>query len=200
MAARAKAPLAAATAELGDEQTTTMPLPNTTFVGLSLIPASVGALWDLRTRRIPNWLTGPSLLAGLALHLAIGGWHALGLAFLAALLGGGVFFLFFLAGGMGAGDVKIMAAICAIAGLNHVAEVLIATAVCGGIFGICAAFQRGLLRETIFNVGELFGHHLRAGLKPHADLNVENTKRVRLPYGVAIAAGVVTVLCMGLAG
>ena len=72
----------------------------TVFVGLALVCASIGAFRDVRTRRIPNWLTGPSILAGLAIHLVIGGWHSLGTAALAGLIGGGIFLIFHLAGGM----------------------------------------------------------------------------------------------------
>jgi prepilin peptidase CpaA len=99
---------------------------------MSLVCAGGGAFLDVRTRRIPNWLTGPSLLAGLILHLVLGGWRSMATAALAGVLAGGAFLVFYLAGGMGAGDVKLMTAVGCVAGLTYVAEILIATALMGG--------------------------------------------------------------------
>ena len=91
---------------------------DTTFVGMSFVSAGIGAWSDVRTRRIPNWLTGSSILVGLVLHLVLGGWRSLGSAALAGLLAGAVFLVFHLAGGMGAGDVKLMTAVSVLAGLR----------------------------------------------------------------------------------
>ncbi|MGC2108408.1 MAG: A24 family peptidase [Candidatus Korobacteraceae bacterium] len=170
---------------------------DTTFVGLALVCASVGAFRDVRTRRIPNWLTGPSILAGLALHFIVGPehWHSMGRAALAGLVGGGVFLLFHLAGGMGAGDVKLMTAVSCLAGLSYLPEILIATALMGGVFAIIVAISHHRLKETLTNIGVLVVHHGSSGLRPHSDLNVANAERLRMPYGVAIAAGTALAFC-----
>lgn len=165
------------------------------FVGLSVVCASIGAFRDIRTRRIPNWLTGPSILAGLALHLVLGGWQSMGRAALAGILAGAVFLIFHLAGGMGAGDVKLMTAVSCIAGMTYVGDILIATALMGGVFAIIVAISRHRLKETLCNIGVLVVHHGTAGLRPHSDLNVGNSERLRLPYGAAIAAGTTLTLC-----
>jgi prepilin peptidase CpaA len=112
-------------------------------------------------------------------------------AALAGLLGGGVFLLFYLAGGMGAGDVKLMTAVCCLAGIGNTAEILIATALMGGVFAIILALSRHRLKETLANIGVLAVHHGGSGLQPHADINVNNAARLRLPYGLAIASGTV---------
>jgi len=165
------------------------------FVGLAMACASIGAFRDVRTRRIPNWLTGPSILAGLALHLILGGPTGLGKAALAGLIGGGVFLIFHLAGGMGAGDVKLMTAVSCLAGLSYLPEILIATALMGGVFAIIVAVSRHRLKETLSNIGVLAIHHGTSGLRPHSNINVTNAERLRLPYGVAIAAGSGISLC-----
>ncbi len=166
-----------------------------TFVGMSFVCASIGAWSDVRTRRIPNWLTGPSILIGLILHLALGGWSSLGTAALAGLLAGAVFLVFHLAGGMGAGDVKLMTAVSVLAGLSHFAEILIATALMGGLFALTLAISRRRLKHTLANIGVLVAHHGTSGLRPHSDLNVGNAETLRLPYGLAIAAGTGIALC-----
>ncbi len=159
------------------------------FACTALTCAAIGAACDLRTRRIPNLLTGSSMLAGLALHLILGGWAQLGMAAAAAAIGGGIFLVFYLAGGMGAGDVKLMAAVACLAGYHSVAELLVSTAIMGGVFAIALALVHGQLKQTAKNIVALFLHHRSAGLTPHPDLNVTNHRTLRLPYAVAIAAG-----------
>jgi prepilin peptidase CpaA len=165
------------------------------YVGMALFCACAGAFRDVQTRRIPNWLTGPSILVGLALHLVLGGPLGMGKAALAGLLGGVVFLVFHLAGGMGAGDVKLMTAVSCLAGLSYLPELLIATALMGGIFAVVLAISRHRLKETLCNIGVLAIHHGSSGLRPHSDLNVENAARLRMPYGIAIAAGTGVSLC-----
>jgi prepilin peptidase CpaA len=163
--------------------------------------ASVAAAIDLRTRRIPNILTAPAFALGLLLHFAAGGWKGMGLAGMAGIAGGVVFLFFFLAGGMGAGDVKLMAAVSAIAGPSHVIELLLTTAIAGGVLALGIAAARGRLRATLGNVGTLIGHHGSMGLMPHPDLNVQTPGTLRLPYGIAIAAGCwLTLLAPGVIG
>lgn len=151
--------------------------------------ASAGMAWDVRTRRIPNFLTATFFLFGLLLHMATGGWKSCAFALAAGLVAGGVFLLFFIAGGMGAGDVKLMAAVCCIAGFGHLLEILIATALAGGVFALGLAIVRGRLRSTLANVCKLIGHHAAMGWMPHPELNVNQPATLRLPYGIAIAAG-----------
>ena len=114
----------------------------------------------------------------------------------AGLVGGAVFFLFFIAGGMGAGDVKLMATVSAIAGFGHLAEIFVAIALTGGLFAVGLAVVRGRLKATLVNVGTLIHHHVVAGVLPHPELNLDNPKALRLPYGVPIAVGCWIVLLM----
>jgi prepilin peptidase CpaA len=163
--------------------------PATIYLGAALLCALAGAVYDWRYRRIPNALTRPAALLGLGLHLVLGGWPAMSAALLAGLVAGGVFLLFFLAGGMGGGDVKLIAAVLCCAGWQHVAEILIATALAGGIMALALALTHGRLRQTVSNVGTLLLHHASAGLGPHSNLHVRNAQTLRLPYGIAICAG-----------
>lgn len=159
------------------------------YLVCAAIPASAGAFLDIETRRIPNWLTVSSILVGLALHQTFGGWPGAGMAALAGLVGGAAFFLFFAVGGMGAGDIKMIAAVSLIAGFGNLVEVLVAIALAGGMFALVLALIRGRLRSTAANVGRLIQHHAMAGIAPHPDLNLLSSKALRLPYGVPIAAG-----------
>jgi prepilin peptidase CpaA len=153
------------------------------------ICAIAGAGCDVKSRRIPNILTGPAMLAGLLLHTWFDGWHGLLGSLAAGLLCGAIFLIFYLAGGMGAGDVKMMAAAGCLAGLANSAPLLVMTSLAGGAMGICLALLRGRLKSILFNVATLATHHKRQGLTPHPELNVGNAGTLRLPYGLAIAAG-----------
>jgi prepilin peptidase CpaA len=156
--------------------------------------ALVGSVFDVRSRRIPNFITVPGFVLGLSLHLVLGGWRQLLSALAAGVICGVVFLVFYLAGGMGAGDVKLMMAVGAIAGLSHVPYLLVLTALSGGAMAIVLALARGQLQQTIANVGVLASHHTQEGLQPHPDLNVGNNQTLRLPYGLAIASGCIFTL------
>lgn len=161
----------------------------TVYLGAAAVCALSGAICDLRCRRIPNWLTGSAILLALVLHPVLGGWRSIASAVLAGLVAGGTFLVFYLAGGMGGGDVKLMTAVGCCAGLNHVAGILIATAIAGGVFALALALVAGQLKQTLCNVGQLLLHHGSVGLQPHPDRNVQNPRLLRLPYGIAIGAG-----------
>lgn len=75
--------------------------------------------------------------------------------FFIQLLCGVIFLIFYLSGGMGAGDVKLIAAVGCIAGLSNSVYLLVLTALAGGVMGIGMALMRGRLRETLFNVAAL---------------------------------------------
>ena len=171
------------------------------FAGLALLCAVVASIYDVRERRIPNRLTGSCLLAGLLLHLAVGGWLALGSAALAAVAAGGLFLVFFIAGGMGAGDVKLMAAVGAIAGLAPLELLMLATVLAGALFALALAGYHGRLRQTLSNVVALLVHHGRRGLRPHPEMNLSNKQTLRLPFALPIAAGclvsLLTLACQG---
>ena len=172
----------------------------TVYLGAAVFCAFSGAICDYRSRRIPNWLTGPSILLGLLLHLVLGGWRSLTSAVFAGLAGGGAFLLFYLAGGMGGGDVKLITAVGSCAGLSHLAAILIATAIAGGILALTLALVAGQLKRTVSNVARLLSHHGSVGLQPHPDLNVQNSRALRLPYGIAIGAGTAMTMFGALLG
>jgi prepilin peptidase CpaA len=156
----------------------------------------VGAAYDVAVRRIPNAFTLPAMVFGLVLHFALGGWGQLGTAAAAGLLCGSIFLVFHLAGGMGGGDVKLIAAAGSIAGLSLAGPLLIGTSLAGGIMALSLALYHRRLKETFLNLGALAVHHRSAGLTPHPEFNVGNAQTLRLPYALAIAAGSALSLCL----
>jgi len=161
----------------------------------ALAIASVGAVKDFRGQRIPNWLTYSGLIAGLVVRIGLGGWTELSGGLAGMLFAGGIFLLLFLLGGMGGGDVKLMAAVGAWVGVAQVGILLIMSAIAGGLLAVGYVLVHKRMFESLRNVAELVRHHLTEGFAPHPTLNVRQEGTLRLPYGLAIAIG--TFYCVG---
>jgi prepilin peptidase CpaA len=129
---------------------------------ISLIVLIIAAATDIRKGLIYNWLTFPAILVGLFLALWQGGLSGLGLSFLGILVGGGVLTLLFVSGAMGAGDVKLMAALGALMGPTFVGETLIMAIIIGGIAGVCDIALQGKLLSFF----RWFGKSLVSFIKP----------------------------------
>jgi prepilin peptidase CpaA len=159
------------------------------YAACALLCAIAGAGFDIATRRIPNILTVPAIVFGLALHAGMGGWRQSATAAVAGLVCGLIFLVFHVAGGMGGGDVKLMAAVGCCSGLWLMAPLLLWTSLAGGVLAIGLALCHRRLKQTLVNVYALAVHHATAGLEPHREFNISNPRALRLPYGLAIAAG-----------
>jgi prepilin peptidase CpaA len=154
--------------------------------------ALAGAAFDLRWRRIPNNLTGAAVLIAFLVNTLMGGVRGLLGSLAACLLAGAVFAVMFFMGGMGGGDVKLMAAIAAFAGVGHLTQLLLSTALAGGVFALVVALARGALGDTLRN---LFG-----GLWPGRTPKDHSPQRapLYLPYGVPIAVGALLTFYSGV--
>jgi prepilin peptidase CpaA len=159
----------------------------------------VAAFTDLRTRRIPNWLTLSGVCAGLLVNGIVAGWAGLLISVEGLLLGFGAYYVLYALRAMGAGDVKLMAAVGAIVGPAHWLLVFVASAAAGGILAIGLMIWKGRVRETLWNsffiASELA--HFRAPYERHKHLDVKDPRALNMPHGVAIAVG--TVACLLLA-
>jgi prepilin peptidase CpaA len=144
---------------------------------------AVAVVTDVRTRRIPNWLTGSLAVAGVGLAFAGGpltpGQAALGL--IAGLL---LMMPSHLIGATGAGDVKLMAAIGTLLGPGLVLRAFLFTAVAGGVLAVAVAARRGRLGATLLGTAQL------VTARTDARQTVEAPHRAnRFAYGPAIAIG-----------
>jgi prepilin peptidase CpaA len=110
-----------------------------TMKALDVLSLAVGLLalaWDLKHRAIPNWIAGSGIAGGVVLHMFESGLRGLGVALEGALLGFGLFLIFYLAGGMGGGDVKLMAAFGAMLGPGGIVLAGLLAAGLGGVFAV----------------------------------------------------------------
>jgi prepilin peptidase CpaA len=135
---------------------------------------------DLRRRQISNWISGAALAAGLVLQTQQHGWRGTGAALLGTLAGAGVFLIFYLLGGMGGGDVKLMAGFGALLGAKRLLQAALWTAGCGGLMAL-AVIAWGLIRDFRAR-GKTVGGQASASSK--------DRRADSIPYAPAIAAGV----------
>ena len=148
---------------------------------------SVAVVTDLQTRKIYNWLTFPAILAGIGLNVAIGGWAGLQTSLLGLFLGSLVFVVGFFMGAMGAGDVKLMAAIGAWMGWPYTLAAVIYVTIVGGVIALGAAALNGSLNQLFKNIYWFFVGLVTPGAKASASLTQSAAPPVA--YGVSIAIG-----------
>jgi len=150
------------------------------------------AAWiDGKELRVPNWITFPMVLAGLIYSAAVGGWAGLGDGLIGMCVGLATLMPLYAVGGMGAGDVKLMAGIGAWLGAMVTWEAFLWSAVVGGLMALVMVVKRRawdkhygnamLILAEVVNVKdprEL--SKIAAARKPHMLL---------LPYGIPICIG-----------
>jgi len=160
-----------------------------TLVTTALFVPLAGAItyMDVRYRRIPNKLVLTTLLAGVAVNTTFAGSHGLlvslggfGLAF-------GLMFLLHVFGTMGAGDVKLFAAIGAVNGLRLVVPTLLVVALTGGVLAMIKMIYSKRVRATMFGVFQFFFGLLPGQTVPRFD--IPEDRSYTLPYAVPICFG-----------
>lgn len=159
----------------------------------SILLVLVACVPDVRTRRIPNELTFGAALLAFAFHVVTGGWHGLLASAGGWVLGAALFFPFFALRGMGAGDVKLIAAVGAWLGPAMVFWVAIFTSLSGGVIGLAVALAHGYARTALMNVFALIGFWRSVGLRPLPRVSLEGSGP-RLAYAIPIAIGTMVTL------
>ena len=165
---------------------------------LIVIPAAV---FDLRFRRIPNWLVLTGLALGIGVNAILSGWQGLRFAGGGFLFGFAVYFVLYLLHAMGAGDAKLMAAIGSIVGASNWLGIFISTAIIGGVFGLVLLVFKRRLQSTLWNVFYIVSEmvRFRAPYMKRPGLDVKNPEAVTLPHGFTIAVGCMIFLAAGRA-
>lgn len=154
----------------------------------------VACVTDLRTRRIPNVLTFGAALAALAFGVITGGLPGAGAAIAGWSVGCAIFLPVYLLRGMGAGDVKLLAALGAWAGPGPAVWIALYAAVAGGVFAVGVSLWRGYLGQLFSNLWGLLMFWRVAGVQPMPSLTLATARGPRLPYALPITAGAVAVL------
>jgi prepilin peptidase CpaA len=163
------------------------------FVYLAL---AVG--FDLRTRRIPNVISGPALLVGLVLNAAQSGTAGLLASLGGAALCIGILLLPFAAGGIGGGDLKMMATVGAFVGPRIAVMGLVIGMIVGGIIMSVHLARLGRLRDTLASLTAMVAVAATTRSLEPMTVRTDTVNAVSLPYSVPLAFG--TVLAVFLTG
>jgi prepilin peptidase CpaA len=153
-----------------------------------LVPlAIIITYYDVRYRRIPNAFVLATLASGLIVNTIYSG-----LTGTLASLGGCavafiLMFVLHLFGAMGAGDVKLFAAVGSLVGTNLVLPTFLVVILTGGALALLLMLQTGAVRATMHRVLQIL-----VGLLPGWEMprfSVPSDRKQTIPYGVAITFG-----------
>lgn len=155
----------------------------TTWVTLILVFTST--VFDIWTRRIPNYLTLTMLIVGLGTNFIYSGIHGLSDSFLGAVIGISLLFIPFVLGGIGAGDVKLLGAIGALNGLNFAFLTFLYSAISGGVIALIILLAKGRLSDVVRNLISFLKARFLG-----VELSLPSSS-IKFPYGTAIMIGTV---------
>jgi prepilin peptidase CpaA len=167
-----------------------MPFAHVIAVAIALTACAT----DLRSRRIPNVLTFGGALAALVFHTASAGSAGL----LTSLTGWGLGFVCFLLpfalGGLGGGDIKLIAALGAWLGPALTIWLAVYTGIAGGMLALVVALARGYLGQALANIRLLLTHRSVAGIRAVNAASLADRRGPGLAYAPPIFVGTVVTL------
>ena len=160
-----------------------------------LVPLAALVIYhDVRYRRIPNAFVLATLISGLTLNFALGGLNgglnSIGGCVLAFIL----MFMLHVFGAMGAGDVKLFAAIGSVIGAQLVLPTFVVVVLIGGLLALVTVLRSGVFGTTMHRVLQIL-----VGLLPGWQMpkfSVPADRRLTIPYGVAITIGAIIATAM----
>jgi prepilin peptidase CpaA len=148
---------------------------------LLLVTLAISVYTDLKSRKIYNKVIYPVLLVAIITQLIIGGWDGLKLSLTGLLVGLGLLIIPFFLGGIGAGDVKLLALVGAFKGWLFVIYTGIYMALIGGVIAIVLILiGKGMLKKVAIFL---------YGARNKQNMSYLFNRKMTYPYGVAIAGG-----------
>ncbi len=164
-----------------------------TVWGLVSAVLIVAAVIDGRQLKVPNWITFPMILSGWLASGIIYGWGGLGASLWGTAIGLGLLLPAYAIGGMGAGDVKLLAGVGAWAGASQTLWAFIVSAIIGAILAVIMVV-----------VSRKWSHHQKQFLSILSEILIirspsklseiaaeRKPRMMLLPYGIPIAIGTI---------
>lgn len=159
-----------------------------------LIVLLICVITDLKNRKIYNVVIFPALALAFLIHTLMNGWAGLGFSLIGFTLGLAILIIPFLLGGMGAGDVKLLALVGALQGAEFVLTAAVYMALIGSVMALAIVLFKDGIRDRLRFAGYVL-MCLRFRFKP----NMQGYWTAgAYPYGVAIAGG--ATICLWLKG
>ena len=164
--------------------------PTATVFQFLLAPlAALVIYYDVRYRRIPNAFVLATLISGLTLNLVVGGLSGGLNSLLGCVFAFSLMFMLHVFGAMGAGDVKLFAAIGSVIGAQLVLPTFVVVVLTGGLLAVVSVLRSGVFRTTMHRVLQIFIGMLPGWQMPK--FSVPADRRLTIPYGVAITIGTI---------
>ena len=163
---------------------------NTPILAGAVLVAAIAGWTDLRSRRIPNWLTVSGLVLGIALRAVFQGWPGAKTSLLGVVLGLGLLLPFVMLRSLGAGDWKLAGALGAFTGPPVLTDLLIGSIFVAGLMAAALVIYKGRVRQTIRNIGHILVSLVTFRL-PGTRVSLDNPDALKVPYGVALALTVI---------
>jgi prepilin peptidase CpaA len=173
-----------------------------------VVASALAALTDVWRFQVYNLLTFPLLLCGLVYHAATGGWAGLTLSLAGIAFGFAVFMLPYLMGGMGAGDVKFVAALGAWLGITPMIVIVFFGCLATGIYALVLVCLTGGFRQLWFNLQLTLFRFVSVGKLLVADDKLErihewttapDRRRRLIPFSAMIGVGVMIMVILTFA-
>jgi prepilin peptidase CpaA len=172
-------------------------VPPTIIVAATIVLVSMCIAFDVRTLRIPNFVTGPAILLGMTANGWMSGWAGLEASVIGFAMAVGLLLLPFALGGIGGGDVKMMGAVGALLGPALTLQSLLVGLMAGGAFAAVHLARKSRLREKLLATAHMFVQAtMTQSLEPlRAPASAPGA--IVLPYSVPLGLG--TMVAIGLA-
>ena len=162
-----------------------------------LVPGVVLASWiDWRYRKVPNWLNLALIVVGLAVQGIYHGWTGLGMGLLGMLLGFGLLIIPWLMHAMGAGDVKLMAAIGVWLGPLLTLRAFCVGAILAGVIAVAMIIIGRKFWQAYMNMGVIITklNSFKRAFSDFGSVKALKSTSQLLPYGVPLSIGALIVL------
>jgi len=159
------------------------------IVAAAIAITALAAVTDLRSGRIPNAITYPAIVLGLALGFAPGAELSWETRVAGLLIAGLPCLALFWVRTLGGGDVKLLAAVGAVVGFPLVADILVWTLIAGAALGLAMLVRDSRLIDTLRHIA-VAGGVVASGRLP----GYVPAQDVKLPLGLAIFVATALVL------
>ncbi len=151
----------------------------------------VAAYIDGKELRVPNWITFPMVAAGLIFNIWTGGWEGLGIGVLGMIVGLACLLPLYAVGGMGAGDVKLMAGVGAWLGVKTTFYAFCVSTVVGAVMAVAMVLYRKSFQKHYANFLMILTEWMQIK-NPRELSNIAAERKssmLLLPYGIPICIG-----------